>query len=76
LVLTVARPLPGDRRAKLIVPTERGRQRIRAADEIVADIEKRHEARLGRGAYAGFKEALRAITTDEANEQEPDEQPG
>ena len=67
---------PADRRAKLIVPTERGRQRIGAADEIVAHIEKRHEARLGRGAYAEVKEALGAITTDEANEQEPEEQPG
>ena len=67
---------PADRRAKLIVPTERGQQRMRVADEIVADIEKRYEARLGRAAYAGFKEALRAITTDEANEQEPEEQPG
>jgi DNA-binding MarR family transcriptional regulator len=56
---------PADRRAKLIVPTERGRQRMHAGDRIVADIEKRHEARLGRAAYASFKQALRAITTDE-----------
>ncbi len=67
---------PADRRAKLIVPTERGRQRIRAGDEIVADIEKRHEARLGPPAYARFKQALRAITTDQPAEQEPGDQPG
>jgi DNA-binding MarR family transcriptional regulator len=60
-----------DRRAKLIVPTERGRQRLRAGDQIVADIEKRHEAKLGRTGYASFKQALRAITTDEPKEREP-----
>jgi DNA-binding MarR family transcriptional regulator len=63
---------PADRRAKLIMPTERGRRRMRAGDEIVAGIEKRYEARLGRAAYAAFKQCLRAITTDEANELEPD----
>jgi hypothetical protein len=35
---------------------------MRAGDQIVADIEKRHEARLGRAGYARFKQALRAIT--------------
>lgn len=54
-----------DRRAKLIVPTERGRQRMRLGDEIVADIERRHEAKLGHAAYAKFKQALRAITADQ-----------
>jgi len=66
---------PADRRAKLIVPTERARQRARAADQIVADIEKRHQARLGRAAYAEFKQTLRAITTDEADEPEPRSSP-
>ena len=55
---------PADRRAKLIVPTARGRQRMRAGDKIVADIEKRHEAKLGRAGDARFKQALRAITAD------------
>jgi hypothetical protein len=32
-------PGPADRRAKLIVPTERGRQRICAGDQIIAGIE-------------------------------------
>ena len=58
------------------MPTERGRQRIRAGDQIIADIEKRHEAKLGRTAYAGFKQALRAITTDQPDEHEPDERHG
>lgn len=56
---------PADRRAKLIVPTERGQRRIRAADDIIAATEKRYEARLGSAAYARFKQALRVITTDE-----------
>lgn len=56
---------PADRRAKLIVPTERGRQRMRAGDEIVADIERRHEATLGRAAYSKFRHALRAMTTED-----------
>jgi DNA-binding MarR family transcriptional regulator len=67
---------PADRRAKLIAPTARGRQRMRAGDQIVADIEKRHEARLGRAGYARFKQALRAITADGPAEYEPEEQPG
>jgi hypothetical protein len=56
--------------------SERARQRARVADQIVADIEKRHQARLGRAVYAGFKQTLRAITTDEADEPEPQDQPG
>jgi DNA-binding MarR family transcriptional regulator len=67
---------PADRRAKLIMPTERGRQRMRAGDEIIADIEKRHEAQLGPAAYARFKQALRALTTDQTTEREPEERSG
>jgi DNA-binding MarR family transcriptional regulator len=67
---------PADRRAKLIVPTERGRQRMRAGDRIIAEIERRHETKLGRTAYASFKQALRAITTDEAKAHEPEQQHG
>ena len=55
---------PDDRRAKLIVPTERGLQRMRVADQIVADIEKRHEATLGRAAYTEFMRALREVADD------------
>lgn len=56
---------PADRRAKLIVPTERGRQRMRVGDEIVADIERRHEATLGHAAYSKFRHALSAMTTED-----------
>ena len=44
---------------------------MRAGDLIIAAIERRHEARIGRTAYAAFRQALRAFTTDEAGEQEP-----
>lgn len=53
---------PADRRAKLIVPTERGRRLMRISDRIVADIEARHAATLGPTAYADFVTALRTIT--------------
>ncbi len=55
------RPDPGDRRAKLIVPTERGLQRIRRADEIVAEIERRHASEVGARPYAEFRNVMRAI---------------
>jgi DNA-binding MarR family transcriptional regulator len=57
---------PADRRAKLIVPTDRGRQRMRLGDEIIAEIERRHEATLGPAAYARFVQALRLITANQA----------
>lgn len=63
---------PTDRRAKLIVPTERGRQRMRLGDEIVADIERRHEAAVGHAAYAEFTHALRLITANQATGAEDD----
>lgn len=56
---------PADGRAKLIMPTERGRQRMRLGDDIVAAIEDRHRAALGHAAYARFTQALRRITLDQ-----------
>lgn len=64
---------PADRRAKLIVPTERGRQRMRLGDEIIADIEHRHEARLGHTAYAKFIQALRLISANQAPDSDDDD---
>ena len=64
---------PADRRAQLIVPTERGRQRMRLGDDIVAEIEHRHEARLGHTAYARFIQALRVITANQASDSEDDD---
>jgi DNA-binding MarR family transcriptional regulator len=55
---------PADRRAKLIVPTERGRRLMQVSDGIVADIEKKYTAMVGRDAYGQFFRTLSAITED------------
>lgn len=55
------RPERADRRAKLVVPTERGREAMRLSDEIVADIEQRLADAHGTAEYARFKRTLRAI---------------
>lgn len=55
---------PADRRAKLIVPTERGLRLMQVSDGIVADIEKRYAAKVGRDAYAQFLRTLSVITED------------
>jgi DNA-binding MarR family transcriptional regulator len=57
------RPDPPDRRAKLVVPTKRGLEQLRLADEIVAEIEGRHAATAGRRTYAEFRDVLRRIAT-------------
>jgi DNA-binding MarR family transcriptional regulator len=59
------RPDPHDRRAKLIVPTPRGRDQMAKADAIMAAIEKRHAKALGKGRYADFKGAFRDITAQQ-----------
>jgi DNA-binding MarR family transcriptional regulator len=62
------RPDPADRRSKLIVPTERGRDAQRQADRILAAIEARHAARIGAERYAEFRRLLRALALpDEAS---------
>lgn len=55
------RPDPADRRAKLIVPTERGLEQMRLGDEIVAGIERRHAEAAGGRAYAEFRNLLRQL---------------
>jgi DNA-binding MarR family transcriptional regulator len=55
------RPDPADRRAKLVVPTERGRDEMRRSDAIVRAIEARHAKALGADAYAQFKQTLQAV---------------
>jgi DNA-binding MarR family transcriptional regulator len=55
------RPDPQDRRAKLIVATERGRDQIRRCDAILADIELGHAAAVGAAEYAAFKAVLRRV---------------
>jgi DNA-binding MarR family transcriptional regulator len=52
------RPERADRRAKLVVPTERGRAVMRLSDEIIRDIEHRQAAALGKVRYDEFKHVL------------------
>jgi DNA-binding MarR family transcriptional regulator len=56
------RPDPADRRAKLIVPTKRGLEQMRQADQIVAEIERRHAQAAGARTYADFRNVLRELT--------------
>lgn len=60
---TERRPDPGDRRAKLVVPTERGLDAMRLADGIVAEIERRHAEATGRRSYAEFRNTLRTLVS-------------
>ncbi len=57
-----------DRRAKLIMPTERGLEVMQLADDILADIEERYAEQLGQRRYAQFKQALRTVTTGAVGE--------
>ncbi|MFF5290571.1 MarR family winged helix-turn-helix transcriptional regulator [Paractinoplanes globisporus] len=50
---------PADRRAKLIVPTERGRSFMALADGLIAQIERNLADALGPEAYRDFRAALR-----------------
>jgi DNA-binding MarR family transcriptional regulator len=55
------RPEPTDRRAKLVVPTARGREVMRLSDEIILDVERRQAELHGEKAYTRFKRTLRAV---------------
>lgn len=61
------RPDPADRRAKLVVPTERGLAEMRAARRILSALQERHARRLGRERFALFKSALIDITKHQRN---------
>lgn len=51
----------GDRRAKLIVPTDRGREAMRLSDEIIGAIERKLADTLGKTAYQEFTQKLRTV---------------
>jgi DNA-binding MarR family transcriptional regulator len=57
----VRKPDPVDRRAKLVLPTARGRRQMDAADAIMADIMQRHARNLGAANFRGFLSDFRAI---------------
>jgi DNA-binding MarR family transcriptional regulator len=52
------RPDPADRRAKLICPTDKGLEQMRAAERIMAGIQERHADRLGPDTFDQFKKVL------------------
>lgn len=52
---------PTDRRAKLVVYTDRGKEGFRASRAIIADLERDAERRLGRKRYEHLREALAAL---------------
>ncbi|MFC4057809.1 MarR family winged helix-turn-helix transcriptional regulator [Planomonospora corallina] len=55
-------PDPADRRAKLVVLTDHGRDEVARARAILAAMERRHEQALGGAAYVDFKEMLQQVT--------------
>ena len=59
------RPDPADRRAKLIVPTERGLAQMRLGDEVIAEIERRHAEANSPRIYADFRNILRGLVARE-----------
>jgi DNA-binding MarR family transcriptional regulator len=54
-------PDPGDRRAKLVVYTERGLRAFRDSRRVIAEIERDYERRLGKSGYRELRAALAAI---------------
>ncbi|MFF2273484.1 MarR family winged helix-turn-helix transcriptional regulator [Agromyces sp. NPDC058136] len=54
-------PDPADRRAKLIVPTDRGLAEMRASDSIIERIEGHYAEAIGAAEFDLFKATLRRI---------------
>jgi DNA-binding MarR family transcriptional regulator len=59
------KPEPTDRRAKLIVPTRRGRKQMEAADQIMAAISARHAAALGAKEFTRFLANFRTVVDNQ-----------
>jgi DNA-binding MarR family transcriptional regulator len=56
------RPDPADRRAKLVVPTERGLDQMAQAKRIIAEIEARLAERVGQERFAEFKAVFAEVS--------------
>ncbi|MFI6095998.1 MarR family winged helix-turn-helix transcriptional regulator [Lentzea sp. NPDC051213] len=54
-------PDPADRRAKLVVPTELGRDQMLQAAKIIAEIEDGFARRVGTEKFSAFKEVFAEI---------------
>lgn len=61
-------PDPADRRAKLIVPTERGRRQMRRSDEIAADIEADFRELIGSDRFTALKADLQSLVAEAAEQ--------
>jgi DNA-binding MarR family transcriptional regulator len=59
-------PDPADRRAKLIVPTELGRDHLVKSDAVLAEMEAEHARAVGEEAYAEFKRVFKLVTERQA----------
>jgi DNA-binding MarR family transcriptional regulator len=68
-------PDPTDRRAKLVVPTSRGRAVMRLSDEIMGDIGRRGAEAVGAEAYGQFRRTLQRLI-DELRRQRPPQEAG
>jgi len=55
---------PADRRAKLVVPTERGLAEMRASDAVLEQVERRCAEAIGAEEFAAFKRTLRRLVYD------------
>ncbi|MBB5802282.1 DNA-binding MarR family transcriptional regulator [Saccharothrix ecbatanensis] len=58
-------PDPCDRRAKLVMPTERGLDQMVQADAIMAAIEQRNAERVGCDGFGEFKRLFGRITENQ-----------
>ncbi|MDG4823223.1 MarR family transcriptional regulator [Asanoa sp. WMMD1127] len=66
-------PDPADRRAKLIVPTDRGRRFMEITDDFVRQIEQGLAGTLGADRYRDFRDALgRGVASLPATGQDAD----
>lgn len=62
-------PDPGDRRAKLVLPTDQGREVIAIAQELVPEIEGRLRQTMGADRMSVLRddlEAIRRVATEES----------
>lgn len=64
-------PDPTDGRAKLVVPTKRGSETIAAAALVIAAIEKRYVALLGRDVYEALRVGLLRIAPHDEDDVQP-----
>ncbi|WP_327587128.1 MarR family winged helix-turn-helix transcriptional regulator [Nonomuraea sp. NBC_00507] len=69
------RPDPADRRAKLIVPTEKGRDHMAKSDAILAAMEAEHAQAVGEQAYADFKRVFKAVADRQTGKDRTDVPP-